>query len=421
MSHHRKVFVYKDVNYGSSKASTTLNTATNPADLAEGAIGVYGTHRAGTTNKDKFVLITDGGAEGAGVVPAGTFVGEEVYIALGTADGVILSNPIEKSVAAPHLFTAKAYTAPTKGVSVIGANGSTGKLNFPSVILKGDLVGIRVTNRSAKITGGRSPYDSERYNVELAAGDTAYQALSKLVAKFLELPQESRTLIDVPTITSNATGAAAAATATLAAVNGAVSLTASASHGIGVGDWVVLEGALYQAVTGTATTTLVLDRPYTGPTKTIANADFIDAGATAPTEYGLKITDASEYLNNEVSIQGVLENATITRTVLPTTGSGSYDHVVRTEEEFKSMLGTADVITRYIPLAPTNAVKGATYDMYVLNAKNSNYAKGDPGSVFKIVTITILFFVAAADTAGKNQSDFEDIMATLFTGFPIIS
>jgi hypothetical protein len=421
MSHHRKVFVFKDVNYGSSKTSTTVNTATNPADLAEGAVGIYGTHRVGSTNKDKVVLITDGGAEAAGTVPVATFSGDEIFIAMGTADGAILSNPIEKSPAARHTFTGKVYTAPVKGVSIIGASDTSGKLNFPSVIMKGDLVSIRVTNRNSKIAGQRSPFDSERYNVELAAGDNAYQALTKLVAKFLELPQESRTLIETPAITSNATGAAATNTATLAAVNGATTLTSSAAHGIGINDWVVLEGALYQAVTGTTGSTLVLDRPYTGATKTIANADFIDAGAVAPTEYGLKITDASEYLNNEVSVQGVLENATIQRTVLPTTGSGTYDHVVRTEKEFKSMLGTSDQITRYIPLASDNAVRGANYDMYVLNARNSNYANGDPGSVFKIVTITILFFVSATDTTGKNQSDFEDIMSVLFTGFPIIS
>ncbi len=88
---NRKVFVLKDVNYGASKASSTVATALNPADLADGAVGIYGIQLIGSTNVNKLVLITDGGSEGAGTCPAASFGGKEVFIAQGvplTAGGV---------------------------------------------------------------------------------------------------------------------------------------------------------------------------------------------------------------------------------------------------------------------------------------------------------------------------------------------
>ncbi len=422
MAHHRKVFVVKDLNYGSSKSSTTLNTALNPADLADGAIGVFGIHTTGSTNLNKLVLITDGGSEAAGSVPAASFVGTELYIAMGTPNGVLVSNPIQ--IAQIHTFLGSKYVAPVKGVSVIGYTSGGGLLNYPATILKGDEISVSASNRRDTISGEASPYVTERYSVQLAAGQSAYSALSKFVLRMslMDTTQE-RTLVDVPVIVHNGTGAVFANAATVAAVNGATTLTTSAAHGVTAGDAISLGGDYYLTITGTTGSTLVLDRPYQGATATIANANTLDITGAA-TIWGLQFTDSNFFANIELATQGVLESSTITRTVLPLQGSGSYEHALRTEKEFRAMLGTSDEITSYIPKEPFKAVAGTTYDFYSCEIRNAKFARGDAGSVFKILNYVLLFFPVVADTAGKNQSDFEDIMqtSTLFgTTFPSLT
>lgn len=58
----RQIFLFKDVNYGSSKTSATLNTATTPSDLADGAIGIYGIDPI--LNAGNLSLITDAASSG---------------------------------------------------------------------------------------------------------------------------------------------------------------------------------------------------------------------------------------------------------------------------------------------------------------------------------------------------------------------
>jgi hypothetical protein len=417
--------VFKDVNYGASKASATQNTAANPADLADGSVGIYAIHRAGSTNLMQLVLVTDGGSETAGFVPVASLVADEFQIAMGTPNGNIMSNPIANKQGLHDLLGSK-YTAPVKGVSVIGYTAAGGLLNFPATIVKGNLLSVQAINRRNDTTANRLPYATERYSVELATADTAYASLVKLVKRMTAMdPLQERTIVDVPIIVSNASGSAFAASATVAVVNGGTTFTTSAAHTVTVGQWVSLAGDLYQAITGTTGSTLVIDRPYTGATGTIANANTINTASTSvPTQLGLQFTDTNFYSNVTITTQGVLENATITKTVLPIQGTGTYDHVLREEKEYRSMLGTSDEINAYIPKEPFKAVAGTTYDFYNIGARNPNFTKGDQGSVFKVQDFTLLFFVVAADTTNKAQSDFEDILQSstmLGTGFPSIS
>lgn len=425
MAQHRKVLIAKAVNYGSSKTSTTVNTALNPADLADGAIGVYGIHTTGATNLNKLVLITDGGSEAAGKVPAASFAGTEVVIALGTSTGAILSNPIQKT-SGIHGFSGKNYVAPVKSVKAIGYHPSytSGLLGW-DVPTETTSYGFKVTNRNSPISGFRTPFITETYTAEVLEDATAYDALVRLVNKVNALDTTSdRTLIDYVEISHNGTGAVFTTTATVAAVNGATSLTTSAAHGVGVGDYISLGGDLYKCITGTASTTLVLDRPYGGATATIANADTLDLGSTVPTQLGLQITDQEYEMNNSIQLLGGFETATTGTITAVTFGIGTYEYVREVEKEFRAMLGTADEIHSYIPKEPYKADSTLTYDQYSIKAKNSNLPTGGNGSVFRVELYTLLFFPVLADTAGFNQSDFEDIMSdtNMFgTSFPSIS
>ena len=190
--HNRKVFVYKDLNYAASKTSTTVNTALNPADLRDGAIGVYGTHRSGATNLNKLVLITDGGSEVAGAVPMATFVGDQIFIAMGTANGnTQISNYIDKP--GPYnglrMAVAKKYTAPVLGVQAIGYNGTAGSsMNLPATILAGDDFSIKMIDRNSIVSGFRSPYMAKTVSVGASVGDTGYTLAKKWIAALNTYP-----------------------------------------------------------------------------------------------------------------------------------------------------------------------------------------------------------------------------------------
>ncbi len=415
MGHARRIGVFKDVNYGASKTSSTAEVALNPADLADGALGIYGIHTAGSTNLNKLVLITDGGSEAAGKVPVASFVGTEYDIHVGTANGNLLLGRIATAQVGQGLkeTTAKVYTAPVKGITAVGYNGTTGALSMP-VLVKGDEISIGVSDLNTKVAGFTNVMaNQERYSATLLSTDTKYSSLVKLLNKINSIDLAQRSIV-TGRILHNATGAVFTTAATVAAVNGATTLTTSAAHGVAVGDWVSLAGDVYQAITGTTGSTLVLDRPYNGPTAIIPNASAIDLTA-APTEVGIEIVDKNFFQNVVVTTQGVIELATITRTVLPLIGSGSFDHVRNLEKEFRSMLGTSDEITSYIPKEPFKADPAITYDMYVMRVQNPSDARGDQGAVFRVFKYTYLFFPSTvADTAGKNQSDYEDIMAVLF-------
>jgi hypothetical protein len=198
------------------------------------------------------------------------------------------------------------------------------------------------------------------------------------------------------------------------------------THGVTAGDAVSLGGDYYLSVTGTTGTTLVLDRPYQGATATIANAATLDITGAA-TAFGLTLVDRKDLLNLSVAVQGDLaEAATVTQQTSPTIGSGgSQEQVVALEKEALGKKGSEDQITSYMPLDKIYASYFgiAGFDLYFLEIQNSNQAPGDNGAVFNLKSyVTCAFPQGVADDANKNQSDFEDVMTSLFgASFPAIS
>lgn len=417
--HSRKVFVYTDVNYGASKASATQNTAGNPADLAVGSVGIYGIHEAAGVNLNRIALITDGGAETLGFVPMASFIGKEVVVAMGTATGHQLSNPIQVKAGLKET-AAQIYTAPVRGALRIGFNGTVGTdFNTPATILRGDSFQIDLFNRNYFVAGGREPGQKVNLAITAQAGDSDYVLARKWIAA-LNLRVDD-VLIDkaLAKILHNGTGAVFTTAATVAGVNGATTLTASAAHGITAGDAISLNGDYYLTIAGTTGTTIVLDRPYQQATATIVNANTLDITGAA-TSWGLELVDGKDFYNIEGAVQGVIIDATIKRQTLPLPGSGSQVAVANMELEARPKKGTEDMTTSYLPRDVVRSV--GTYDLYIMTVDNDRFPDGDQGSVFKVINyLTLAFPSGIADTANKNQSDFEDIMTTLFTTFPAIS
>lgn len=216
-------------------------------------------------------------------------------------------------------------------------------------------------------------------------------------------------------IVTNLTGAVFANSATVTLTHGSVAVTTSAVHGVGVGDYVSFNSNVYQAIAIPTTSTMTLDRAYRGVTEVMANASTRDLGATAPTESGLKITD--RYVNDvmAISVSGIFVSSTVTQSVNAERSTGRGEDVLKIETDYRPHRGQLDNIDRRKPLPNIYAVETTNYDLYVMY-KGADLSNSDFMGAGKVgeTELTLGFVETVADTAGKNQSDFEDIMTIFY-------
>jgi len=405
----RKVIVCQDKAYGASKGSATEHTALSPADLAVGAVGIYGIPYVSANNKDKSALITEGGADAAGLVPDASFDGPAIFINVGTEIGNQSSFAIEPGGVNVH--RAVAYVAPVYQVHKIGKN-----LNTPATVNQYDESQVRITDFENTDQGGS--IKTEHINSSIYAVDSEgdYSLLLKHVVDLNLHPYQWV----LATIESTTAGAVFAATATVTAVNGAVSLVTSAAHGVGVGDYVRLTGSngvedTYLAVTGTAASLLVLDSPYRGATETVVNADTKDLG-TATGEVALVLTSLVLGKNFGFSASGLFESADHLAVTAGTEGQGSGILVQREENLQRGYKGTSISRDRTIPFEDLKAVEGTNYDVYVFNLRT--VAQGNSGSTagkaHKLYNELVVAFPDGGSATG--QGDFEKILGEILYG-----
>jgi hypothetical protein len=329
-----------------------------------------------------------------------------------------MSNPIRLvPVRGIVRSSALAYTAPVRGEIRIGYNGTSGLLNLPATINRGDDFIISLLNRNFATSGYQEPGQKVILSVQtVAPSETQLVILTRFVSAMNKRTDDIQIAKSSIRILHNGTGAVFTTSATVAGVNGATTLTTSAAHGVTAGDAISLNGDYYVTIAGTTGSTLVLSRPFQGATGTIANALTLDITGAA-TQFGLAFADARDFMNQAVALQGLAQNATITYQTAPTQGSGSNAEVVALELDALGKKGTEDQIISYIPKDIIySRVAGSNYDLYFFEVSNVSHPGGDQGSVFKVLNyLTMAFPSGVADTTNFNQSDFEDIMQSLFT------
>jgi hypothetical protein len=430
----KQVFVFTDLNYGASKTATTAEVATDPSLLRNGALGIYGIDPVSSNNAHKLALITDGGSDAAGKVPAASFKGKNIFIAQGTSDGVRMSNSLK--ITGLDIVSA-AYAAPVLGVAQIGYNGTSGSLDEPATLAKGDEILLKVINRND--VEGNKMIGKAYSGYAVSNSSTIYDILVDLVTKaFLDADR-----LFEPEIIANGTSAAVTASTTGSAVvidvaagtptvtgsiaNGSKTLTFaidastfSASQVIAVGDYIQIAGDLYRIdaqdfTTSSSAYVITLDRVFRGTTLSAAAASNFKFYSVDPTEFGLELTDAAVDYNLIYSVDGIISTADITYGTAAVPGNGTYAHLLKMEKDFRPHRGELDNLDRRVPLPSTYADSSTTYDYYVITCEETLRNTDSTGHAdVKNVEVVVAFPSTVADTGGKNQSNFEDIMVQFY-------
>jgi hypothetical protein len=209
-------------------------------------------------------------------------------------------------------------------------------------------------------------------------------------------------------------------TATVAAVKDATTLTTSAAHGVGVGDFVSLRGDVYRAITGTTGSTLVLDRPYSGATEAVLpNNQTLDLGATAPTaaQMGLRITTEDNFETFAIALDDNLEGSTLSELATMTSGSGIALQV--SEEEQKGFIVDGylarNFMTSYKYPQPTTTNSASFYTLYNFTVRNQ-IAKQ-----FSAAKQSFQVYVAQTDavTPSAFNAAFDTLLGAIPTGLMV--
>ena len=127
------------------------------------------------------------------------------------------------------------------------------------------------------------------------------------------------------------------------------------------------------------------------------------------------MTDRNDNTVLEISISGIGESANITEVVANVISSGKYEQILQEETEARPHRGSLDNLDRTRNLPELFAVSGTNYDTYAISHSTplNNSDMMGAGKLDK-KRITVAFVTGVADTAGKNQSDFEDIMTVFY-------
>lgn len=394
----KQLLVAKDVNYAASKSSATTETATNPDLLADGAIGIYGIdENAGNSNAGKLVLITLS-TDAAGKVQDSAFDGKWIVVAQGTADGSIVSNPI--NVADLVSVNGKGYAAAVRQVVHIGYNGTSGSLNLEAFV-SGDYG----TVGGVDVTLSTQQFPKQNFTTgPIYSDSTTYDVLASVIVKNL---RNADRIFNMG-IVSN--GTQTNLTNTAAVTNGSKVVTSTA-HALTLGALVRISGQLYKVVEVTSTSVFVIDRPYHGATNAALAVANI-GGLASITEYGFVLTATKDGLYFEASIEGIFRRATVTNTTPAFPGTGSDKQTIALEKNRIAYSGYHDKLDTRVKTPPIYAQLGTNYNLFFLRAFNRIKNRAEMGVMNSAEIEVAVAFVTAG--ANSNMTSFQAILTTLY-------
>lgn len=272
-----------------------------------------------------------------------------------------------------------AYDAPVKKVVTVGYSGSgTGDIGL-------DFTGASPTNTltfgisASETTPGNQPFPiQEGYATVNSSTADEYTVLATIVSGLnadfdYERVQPDRFVI--AEILGSGTLTALGQTA--AVVNGSTAVTAGAAVTLADGTLLSLAGTIYKVKGAvTAATAIVIDRPYQGPTATLASGTTSTTAATmaytsGTTLLGVRLTSINFETHFVARGNYSLSTAPVTTLTAWKLGSGSGDSVVAAEQEALFFDGVGSVINAPFKadygIPTTFGSSSLTYDLFFLD------------------------------------------------------
>ena len=418
--------------YGASKTSATVNTATSPEMLAEGAIGIYYIKKSTgaptlllSTATDLSTAISDTELPAAKI---------KFMYAIGTATSceITAEIPSEDILA----LIGKEFAAGVKQSWYIGYNGTSGSFNLPATVNNYDEAGVEIF---ARRVGTNVQDDFAIYNASLASGDTDFNVASKVCDAVNIVTFNKKAVAEVNT---NILGTAIAGSgAEIAFVKGSNYATVTGTvTSLASGEYLQLGMVASANVIGAAPAAgnvatykvltlaggiITLDRAYSGETQTVSasgssividnvivtgNGVFahVTRTGTAPTSVGVRITALDAVTAIDVSTYGIIainrtglvttQGATRTAGVAQSLGSGTPFLMKKLEDRVFIEAGNYQTLDATIPKAVSNLVTTAGYDLYQLTYKEGT------GLDARVISNDIYFAFEQGAAAGANGS-----------------
>lgn len=456
------LLVGKVINYGASKSSATARTATSPADLADGALGLFGLCNDGKTR----LIVTSAGSDATGTVTVATFTagtdttygGSKFFWAQGTSDSCLTTNGVDYTAGFNYVSTkGKENTLPLRQLSYVGYNpvDAIGALNLPTIVVN-DSMTLDVQYNFPK----EQNRSLKSYSTPLLTTDTTYSAIKKLVDV---VNADTLLVADIVGAAGTQVAVADSAANRVFTKGSAVVTLGGVATTIVAGDWIRIQnlqptsGAstnintitaaatdansnLYKVLSKSTTVSITLDRPYTGETQTVNittfNASVIRETALS-TNLGIRligVTNANthnypRYDNFIYTFNGVddLSNATIydhpqngvTGFRGYQSGSGTTNHVLDLEKRSivanggQSLFG--DAVLQWAKPTPSRVDTTInTYDLYftIITPKIQLASSVGSATLGEPIGITSAF-PSGAYSAGANQYDYDVLIKLL--------
>lgn len=330
-----------------------------------------------------------------------------------------LRKSVEMTFGDGYLQTTKTpYSAAVLQQVAIGFNGTDGSLNFPTLAPVQEFV---VSARNT--TPGNQPFPvMEGRAVVRNLPATEYEIVSQIVADLMnsnDYEQNADNGFVTADIISDG-AQSAIGVATLAVSNGSSSATYSAAHGLSVGDFVKIKGVVYEVVAVPTTTTVTLDRPYSGTSETAlaTGTDNATHGSAAytdgTTELGILLTATSYDTTFVVSVGEDLAAADTTTITPWVQGSGEPWQVSQLEREGQVFDGFTTLNYPWVddfgkPSDFVDPDGALVYDLWFLKYKKATASMAFAHEQAHHISWVVLSAPTTGDTPGGN---FDTIFGT---------
>jgi hypothetical protein len=273
------------------------------------------------------------------------------------------------------------YVAPTRQITAIGYNGTTGDLSY-------SFTGASNTNplefgfTARETTPGNQPFPVQEARVVVTSATAdEYAVTAQLVAIFNAQFDYERTEPDrfaYAEILSN--GVTTEMTVNPTFSNGSVNFTTSASTTFATGSYIQIRGVMYKIAVGGTGTSFTLDRPYTGVSETIDVATTVNLANTVvfvngTTALGIKITGSFDETHFLMTLETGLADSPITTLQAWSQGSGSGPIIVEVEKEGRFFNGLGSTVNAAFAedygLSTLFARSTGTYDQIFVDLSTS--------------------------------------------------